>query len=123
MNFMKTRLLLAGFLFGILIFFSGCVKENGEKDWSENVKILVSSELGEYRPFMSDTIVLGMKIKEENEIYWQVIHIQSIQGFAFQEGNEYILLVKKTHIANPPQDSSNIEYTLLEVLSKKRVSK
>lgn len=44
-----------------------------------------------------------------------------IEGFDFQDGNQYILLIKKEAVLNPPADGSSIKYTLLEILEKVRI--
>lgn len=41
-----------------------------------------------------------------------------IQGFEFEEGNHYLLRVKKSMIENPPADTPSIRYELLEVIDK-----
>lgn len=42
----------------------------------------------------------------------------SIQGFIFEQGFEYTLLVNVTEIENPPADASSLQYELVEVLQK-----
>lgn len=44
-----------------------------------------------------------------------------IQGFEFEWGNTYELVVQVTVLENPPMDGSSIEYKLLEVLEKNSV--
>ena len=41
-----------------------------------------------------------------------------IQGFEFEPGYEYELLVEKTTIPNPPADASSLQYSLVEIVSK-----
>ncbi|MFS8131111.1 MAG: DUF4377 domain-containing protein [Candidatus Dojkabacteria bacterium] len=41
-----------------------------------------------------------------------------IEGFNYEAGYEYVLLVGKETVINPPADGSSIKYTLLEMLSK-----
>jgi len=40
-----------------------------------------------------------------------------IHGFDYQEGYEYLLLVKRTPIKNPPMDHSGVEFSLIEIIS------
>lgn len=42
----------------------------------------------------------------------------NIEGFNYEPGYDYELLVQKTPIANTPADASSIQWTLLEVVSK-----
>ena len=90
------------------------------KDWSESVKVYVASETGVY--FSSwwglDNPAEGMKIKEEKMDYWYTVHFETIEDFTYERGYEYILKVKKTHLANPPADGSSVRYRLIEILSK-----
>ena len=43
----------------------------------------------------------------------------SIEGFEYEEGYEYVLKVKRDTVPNPPQDASALRYSLVEVVSKK----
>lgn len=45
-----------------------------------------------------------------------------VSGFDFEWGYNYMLRVKKTELAQPMQDASSVEYTLVKVLSKTKVS-
>jgi hypothetical protein len=42
----------------------------------------------------------------------------SIEGFDYEPGYDYELLVQKTPVDNPPADGSSIQWTLVEVVSK-----
>lgn len=46
----------------------------------------------------------------------------NIQGFNYEPGTIYNLLVKAEPIDNPPLDGSSVEYTLIEVVSTQDVS-
>ena len=51
-------------------------------------------------------------------IEWTVFAPYSaIRGFEYIEGYEYLLLVKETHIKNPPMDHRGVEYSLIEIIS------
>ena len=45
-----------------------------------------------------------------------------INGFDYEPGYEYELLVQKTPVENPPADASSIKWTLIEVVSKTPVT-
>ncbi|OYP59566.1 DUF4377 domain-containing protein [Prevotella sp. P3-122] len=61
-----------------------------------------------------------MRILEKRP-QWRCVSFQEISGFTFESGYEYELLVKKTTYANPPQDSGNIRYELIRIVSRKKV--
>jgi hypothetical protein len=42
----------------------------------------------------------------------------AVQGFDFEPGFHYTLLVRRRTIRNPPQDSSSMEWFLIAVVSK-----
>lgn len=53
---------------------------------------------------------------------WEYFYyVDSIDGFTYESGYIYELLVKKTPIENPPMDGSSIRYELVKVISKKKV--
>lgn len=56
-------------------------------------------------------------VKENHHQNWQYFY-DSIDGFTFEEGFEYELLVLEREIKNPPQDASSIETILIKVISK-----
>lgn len=101
-----------------LVSLYGCLDDDTKQDWSEIVNLYVSSETGEYRPFGSENTLEGMKIKEKENESWAVIHFQSITGFTYEKGYNYLLKVEKIHLGNPPADGSDIDYKLIEILSK-----
>ena len=52
---------------------------------------------------------------------WQNLPISGIKGFTYERGHEYELRVKRTILANPPQDASNRTYELVSILADKKV--
>lgn len=50
---------------------------------------------------------------------WELLY-SSIEGFNFEEGNEYHLEIKKTEIKNHPADTPNAKYKLVKVISKEK---
>lgn len=119
MNAYRTLKLLSIIALGLL--FISCSNDNDKKDWSEVVNLYVSSETGEYTPWWWEDFYVkleGMKIRENESEDWQVVHFETIEGFTFEKGYRYYLKTEKIHLANPPQDGSNIRYKLIEVLSK-----
>lgn len=99
-----------------------CLEDDKNEDWSEVVNLYVSSETGAYYPleYPNEAEPLeGIKIKENIESEWIVIHINGIEGFTYKKGFEYYLKVEKIHLGNPPADSMDIKYKLIEIISKK----
>lgn len=113
-------------LFKVVLFFSfcmfcmtSCLNDDEVKDKIENIKMYVSSETGEYFPVYDlDIRKEGMKVREEKDKDWDVIPFSKIDGFEYERGYEYVLEVKKTILANPPMDGSNLKYELIKVVSK-----
>lgn len=54
---------------------------------------------------------------DKNQAEWQNFY-SNIEGFTYEKGFEYELLVKETPIEYPPADASSIRYTLVKVVSK-----
>ena len=42
-------------------------------------------------------------------------------SFTYERGHEYELLVKRTTLANPPQDSGKYRYELVRIVSDKKL--
>ena len=58
----------------------------------------------------------GNMIGSEN---WENFYFSnSIEGFSYEPGFVYGLVVKKTEVENPPLDGSSIKYELVEIVSK-----
>lgn len=105
--------------------FTACFDlENDEKqDKVEKVTIYVSAETGTYYDLFDDKRerpMEGMKIRYSPEERWECVPLQTIQGFEYEKGYEYVLLVKRTTLANPPADGSMYTFELLRVISKKQ---
>jgi len=109
--------------FAMLAAFSlaSCSSDNDNEDKVEQVTVYVSAETGTYTPLFSDEPVEGMLIQEKGNTRWSCVHFATITGFTYEKGKEYELLVKKTTLANPPQDSSNIKYELISIVSQRKV--
>ena len=51
------------------------------------------------------------------------VSFQTITGFTYERVHEYELLVKRTTLANPPQDSGKYRYELVRIVSDKENGK
>ena len=122
----RTRAIYA-IAFVMLAAFSlaSCSSDDDNEDEVEQVTVYVSAETGVYYDMWLDlereNPIIGMQIREEGNSVWRTVSLYTIKGFTYKKGNEYELLVKKTSLANPPQDSSSIRYELISIVSQRRV--
>ena len=115
-------------LFVMLAAFSlaSCSSDDdNDKDITKEINMSVSAEPGVmYDLFdsMEEHPIECMRVMTEDEPgQWQNLHFSSIKGFTYERGHEYELRVKRTILANPPQDASNRTYELVRILSDKKV--
>lgn len=79
---------------------------------------LVTLYVGPNRePCMGVAPMECLMVKEDPNGEYQFFHSQ-IEGFEFEPGYTYELLVNKTTVPNPPADASSLQWTLVEVVSK-----
>jgi len=62
-----------------------------------------------------------MLVKESPDGEYGLFYDQ-IEGFDYEEGYEYEIVVEVTKVENPPADASSLKYSLVEVVSKTAVS-
>ncbi|WP_420127021.1 DUF4377 domain-containing protein [Longimicrobium sp.] len=62
-----------------------------------------------------------MLVRESREGEWLNFYDQ-IQGFTYEPGYAYMLLVGWREVPNPPADASSREYWLIRTLEKKRAT-
>jgi hypothetical protein len=62
-----------------------------------------------------------MLVRESREGEWLNFYDQ-IQGFTYEPGYEYVLLVGWRQVPNPPADGSSREYWLIQTVEKKRAA-
>ncbi|MBP5346094.1 MAG: DUF4377 domain-containing protein [Bacteroidales bacterium] len=108
-------------LLATIFGLASCSSDNDNEDKVEQVTVYVSAETGTYTPLFSDEPVEGMLIQEKGNTRWSCVHFATITGFTYEKENEYELLVKKTTLANPPQDDVNIRYELISIVSQKKI--
>lgn len=59
-----------------------------------------------------------LQVKESKDDNWTYFY-SAIDGFSYESGYEYELLIKKTKVSDPvPADASSIQYHLIKVLKK-----
>ena len=72
-------------------------------------------------PTMVDCTGVGpqkcLLVKENPSDEYQLFYDQ-IEGFDYEEGYEYEIVVREEKVENPPADASSIRWTLVEMVSK-----
>ena len=119
---MNKKTIITALLTAMLGLVS-CINDNDTADKVEQVTVYVSAETGTYYDLFDtgrEHPIEGMQIQEKGTTRWECVHFATITGFTYEKGYEYELLVKKTTLANPPQDSSNIRYELIRIVSQKK---
>lgn len=113
--------------FAMLAAFSlvSCGSDDDDKDTTKEIAMSVSAEPGVmYDLFddMGEHPIECMRVMTEDEPgQWQNLHLSGIKGFNYERGHEYELRVKRTILANPPQDASDRTYELVRILADKKV--
>lgn len=116
---MKNSFLIA--MLAIALFAIGCSDDENE-DIVTTVTLEVSDEPCDYTTYFGydgTNPLPGMSIREEGS-EWKSYSQTGIIGFTYKPGTWYLLKVKKTILANPPMDASNITYELIEILEEKQ---
>ncbi|MGB5843331.1 MAG: META domain-containing protein [Anaerolineales bacterium] len=62
-----------------------------------------------------------MQVKENPEDEYKLFYDQ-IEGFEYEEGSEYQLIISEEQVEDPPADASSIKWTLVSVESKEPVA-
>ena len=107
-------------------FLASCSLDNdNDKDITNEMNMSVSAEPGVmYDLFdsMGEHPIECMRVMTEDEPgRWQNLYFSEVKGFTYERGHEYELRVKRTILANPPQDASNRTYELVRILADKKV--
>ena len=104
---------------------ASCSSDDDNEDKVQQVTVYVSAEIGVYYDMWLDpemeNPIIGMQIREEGNSVWRTVSLYTITGFTYEKGNEYELLVKKTTLANPPQDDANVRYEIISIVSLRKV--
>ncbi len=107
-------------------FLASCSLDNdNDKDITNEMNMIVSAEPGVmYDLFdsMGEHPIECMRVMTEDEPgRWQNLYFSEVKGFTYERGHEYELRVKRTILANPPQDASNRTYELVRILADRKV--
>ncbi len=107
--------LIVPFLAVISLLMTAC--ENDEPlDKVQVIRMSVSNETGIAYGFMGEPYECMLVMTEDNPGVWKSLDFEAIDGFTYEKGHEYYLEVKRTILANPPQDASNRKYSLVRIL-------
>ena len=119
---MKTiKLWRIAFVMLAAFSLASCSSDDDNEDKVEQVTLYVSAETGTYQNVPDNNYVEGMLIKENGAANWECVSFMEITGFTYERGHEYELLVKRTTLANPPQDSGKYRYELVRIVSDNKV--
>mgnify|MGYP003571502671 CR=1 FL=1 len=110
-----------------VVLYSCTLPENeyDEKDKTVQVTVFVAAETGTYRINEDpDTapLYVGIQYRERGQENWNCNSMTLIDGFTYEQGFEYELLVEKTIFANPPADGGRFTYKLIKIVSKVKVA-
>ena len=123
---MKTmKLWRIAFMMLAAFSLASCSSDDDDKDITKEIIMNVSAEPGVmYDLFdsMGEHPIECMQVMTEDEPgQWQNLYFSEVKGFTYERGHEYVLRVKRTILANPPQDASNRTYELVHILADKKV--
>ena len=109
-----------------LLSLASCSSDDdNDKDIVNEINMSISAEPGVmYDLFdsMGEHPIECMRVMTEDEPgRWQNLHFSDVKGFTYERGHEYELRVKRTILANPPQDASDRTYELVRILADKKV--
>lgn len=117
--------LLFPILLTACLFMTAC-GDDEPKDHVKEIAMSVSSETGiMYDLFDTDRtypIECMLVMTEDAPGKWVQLAFGAIEGFTYERGHEYELRVKRTVLANPPQDGSDRTYALVRVLQDRLVA-
>ena len=110
-------------LFAVMLGLASCNRDSNYEDKVEQVTVYVSAETGMFYNVPNTTIEEGMMIRVDAEDNYICVAFNTITGFTYERGHEYELLVKRTTLANPQQDSGKYRYELVRIVSDKENGK
>ena len=110
-------------LFAAIFGLASCNSDSNYEDKVEQVTVYVSAETGMFYNVPNTTLEEGMMIRVDGEDNYICVAFNTITGFTYERGHEYELLVKRTTLANPPQDSGKYRYELVRIVSDKENGK
>ena len=100
----------------LVLFFSSLFVACKKEDDAAIKTFIVASQKGTYTGIFGQQMT-SIMVKEQASAPFRPLG-QGIEGFDYQEGFEYVVLVYEVLIPDPPQDGSNVRYVLKKIISK-----
>lgn len=104
-------------VFCTILLFTTISCNTSEKESILNVTVASETVLRKVVPSQEETEHMVITGLSTQTLY---LPFGGIENFEYEKGYEYKLLVQKSYIKNPPMDSGNERYTLVEILSKEK---
>lgn len=119
MAIQRTRINISILFLAILIMFTSCdfLGDDEPTDKKETVTLYISAETGSMIG-LTGVAYECMLVKEKGQASWNPWEFEGINGFTYEKGFDYELLVVKTNYANPPADGASYSYELVQEVSK-----
>ena len=121
LSLVKFVVLLSAFF--VTVNMSSCQKSQLEDYITEEVWMISSKTekktIREFNEMNLECMIVSKIIPFSSDLFF--IPLGRIDGFEYQSGYRYTIKVQVVHLADPPQDSSNVIYKLKSVLSKEKV--
>lgn len=119
MTIQASKNVISIFVIAILVMVTSCnfLGNDEPTDKKEIVTLYVSAETGSMIGITGKAHDC-MLVKEKGQTSWIPWEFEGINGFVYEKGFEYELLVTKTIYATPPADGGNYSYKLIRENSK-----
>ena len=117
---LKFEKLVYGMLFCLAFVFAACAAPitPGSSSQGTQMTLFVDAQQADCVGIVPQKCLLT---KTDPNGEWEFFY-DSIEGFNFEEGYVYELLVETFEVENPPADGSSIRYELVEIVSKEAVN-
>ncbi len=113
--------LIIPFLFITCLFMASCHHDDEPADRTKVIRMSISSETGFMFGMTGEPEECMLVMSEDNPGVWETLAFGAIEGFTYEREHEYYLDVKRTILANPPQDGSDRKYSLVRILDDRHV--
>lgn len=111
---MTKKIIFMTFLLGV--FFTSC---NNQKKNTEET-LFISSDTKPCEAGVRKMDCMQVKL-DKNQKEWENFY-DEIEGFTYEKGYEYEIIISKENVENPPADASSLKYKLVKLVSKTKVS-
>lgn len=124
---MKNKTIL-GILLMAFVAMAGLTacSDDEPKDSVKEIRMQISAETGYMYAWtddkMENPIECMLVMSEDFPGETLTLGFNQIEGFTYERGHEYYLLVKRTILANPPADASDRTYSLVRILEDRVVA-